>query len=142
MRDIVAKTSWNKTALAMHDIIHQFVKKTVILNEPVATPHSLLHYLTNSKLENNVKDQLHSDVSKQSETGMINNKLYQPTNIKSKNENHYNTIILGAGPTGLSAAYHLGDDCLLLEKQSTVGGWCRSIVDKGFTFNYAGNIMF
>ena len=142
MRDIVAKTSWNKTALAMHDIIHQFLKKAVILNEAVATPYSLLHYLTNSKPENNVKDQLHIDVSKQSETGMLNNKLYQPTNIKSKNENHYNTIILGAGPAGLSAAYHLGDDCLLLEKQSTVGGWCRSIVDKGFTFDYAGHIMF
>ena len=31
---------------------------------------------------------------------------------------------------------------MLLEKQSTVGGWCRSIVDKGFTFDYAGHIMF
>jgi protoporphyrinogen oxidase/glycosyltransferase involved in cell wall biosynthesis len=51
-------------------------------------------------------------------------------------------IILGGGPTGLSAAYHLGKDTLLLEKNSTVGGWCRSIEDKGFTFDYAGHIMF
>jgi len=52
------------------------------------------------------------------------------------------TIVLGAGPTGLSAAYHLGIDCLLLERESTVGGWCRSIRDGGFTFDHAGHIMF
>ncbi len=50
--------------------------------------------------------------------------------------------IIGAGPTGLSAAYHLDEDTLLLERHSTVGGWCRSIVDNGFTFDYAGHIMF
>jgi UDP-galactopyranose mutase len=54
----------------------------------------------------------------------------------------YQTIILGAGPTGLSAAYHLGKGSLLLERKATVGGWCRSIEDKGFTFDYAGHIMF
>lgn len=54
----------------------------------------------------------------------------------------YSAIIVGAGPTGLSAAYHLGTDTLLLEKNSAVGGWCRSIDDKGFTFDYAGHIMF
>ncbi len=51
-------------------------------------------------------------------------------------------VIVGAGPTGLSAAYHLGKDALLLERNATVGGWCRSIVDNGFTFDYAGHIMF
>ncbi len=51
-------------------------------------------------------------------------------------------MIIGAGPTGLSAAYHLDEDTLLLDKNSTVGGWCRSIEDKGFTFDHAGHIMF
>jgi protoporphyrinogen oxidase/glycosyltransferase involved in cell wall biosynthesis len=51
-------------------------------------------------------------------------------------------LIVGAGPTGLSAAYHLGADTTLLERNSTVGGWCRSIQDQGFTFDYAGHIMF
>lgn len=51
-------------------------------------------------------------------------------------------VIAGAGPTGLSAAFHLGQDALLLEQHSTVGGWCRSIEDNGFTFDYAGHIMF
>jgi UDP-galactopyranose mutase len=54
----------------------------------------------------------------------------------------YSTVIIGAGPTGLSAAYHLGKGSLLLEQNATVGGWCRSIVDHGFTFDYAGHIMF
>ncbi|MBC7858292.1 MAG: FAD-dependent oxidoreductase [Burkholderiaceae bacterium] len=50
--------------------------------------------------------------------------------------------IIGAGPTGLSAAYHLGPDTLLLEKNAAVGGWCRSVREAGFTFDYAGHIMF
>lgn len=50
--------------------------------------------------------------------------------------------IIGAGPTGLSAAYHLGADSLLLDKNASVGGWCRSIRDHGFTFDHAGHIMF
>jgi protoporphyrinogen oxidase/glycosyltransferase involved in cell wall biosynthesis len=54
-------------------------------------------------------------------------------------------VIVGAGPTGLSAAYHLGQlgaGAMLLERNATVGGWCRSIKDQGFTFDYAGHIMF
>ena len=51
-------------------------------------------------------------------------------------------VIIGAGPTGLSAAYHLDEDTLLLDKNPTVGGWCRSIVVDGFTFDHAGHIMF
>ncbi len=56
----------------------------------------------------------------------------------------YDCIIIGAGPTGLSAAYHLGDkkSTLLLDQNGIVGGWCRSVEDKGFTFDYAGHIMF
>jgi UDP-galactopyranose mutase len=51
-------------------------------------------------------------------------------------------VIIGAGPTGLSAAYHLGQDAILLEQADRVGGWCRSIEDNGFTFDMAGHIMF
>jgi len=52
------------------------------------------------------------------------------------------TAIIGAGPTGLSAAFHLGADAILLEKQASVGGWCRSVNEHGFTFDHAGHIMF
>jgi UDP-galactopyranose mutase len=51
-------------------------------------------------------------------------------------------VVVGAGPTGLSAAYHLDEDTLVIDRNPTVGGWCRSIEDKGFTFDYAGHIMF
>jgi protoporphyrinogen oxidase len=51
-------------------------------------------------------------------------------------------LVLGAGPTGLSAAYHYGRGATLLEREARVGGWCRSIEDAGFTFDCAGHIMF
>ncbi len=54
----------------------------------------------------------------------------------------HDTIVIGAGPTGLSAAYHLGRNALLLEQHDRVGGWCRSIEEGGFTFDFAGHIMF
>jgi UDP-galactopyranose mutase len=56
--------------------------------------------------------------------------------------NRKRVVIIGAGPTGLSAAFHLGKESLLLEQHDTVGGWCRSIEDNGFIFDYAGHIMF
>ena len=51
-------------------------------------------------------------------------------------------VVLGAGPTGLSAAYHYGPGSILLEREPKVGGWCRSIEDTGFTFDHAGHVMF
>ncbi|SFG12793.1 Protoporphyrinogen oxidase [Duganella sp. CF458] len=65
------------------------------------------------------------------------NPLRSPANTP-----HYGSIVIGGGPTGLSTAYHVGADNLLLERNSSVGGWCRSIKDAGFTFDYAGHIMF
>lgn len=52
------------------------------------------------------------------------------------------TIVVGAGPSGLSAAYHLDDNALLIEGEDRVGGLCRSIYDNDFTFDQAGHIMF
>src|ERR687895_1848200 len=51
-------------------------------------------------------------------------------------------VVVGAGPTGLSAAHHLGKSALLVEQADRVGGWCRSVEDNGFTFDMAGHIMF
>jgi protoporphyrinogen oxidase/glycosyltransferase involved in cell wall biosynthesis len=50
-------------------------------------------------------------------------------------------IVIGAGPTGLAAAYHLGEDSLLLEQHEVVGGGCRSIRERGFTFDHGGHAM-
>jgi UDP-galactopyranose mutase len=54
----------------------------------------------------------------------------------------YDAVIIGAGPTGLSAAYHLGRGSVVLEANNRVGGWCRSVTEGGFTFDHAGHIMF
>ena len=51
-------------------------------------------------------------------------------------------LIVGAGPTGLSAAYHYGSGSLTIDANARVGGWCRSIEDQGFVFDHAGHIMF
>ena len=40
----------------------------------------------------------------------------------------HRTIIIGAGLTGLSCAYHLGDGYLLVEKESEPGGIVRTQV--------------
>ncbi|WZO99112.1 NAD(P)-binding protein [Isosphaeraceae bacterium EP7] len=52
-------------------------------------------------------------------------------------------LIIGAGPAGLSAGLHLDDpDFLIADKHGRAGGLCRSIIDGGFTFDYAGHIFF
>ena len=52
------------------------------------------------------------------------------------------TVILGAGPAGLSAAYHLKSKHVLIEKEDRVGGLARSIEKDGFIFDFAGHIFF
>ena len=48
-------------------------------------------------------------------------------------------LIIGAGPSGLSLANELGGDTLILEKESEVGGLCRSIeIDEG-VFDIGGH---
>ncbi|HUS16076.1 MAG TPA: FAD-dependent oxidoreductase [Chloroflexia bacterium] len=54
--------------------------------------------------------------------------------------NHFPTVIIGAGPTGLSAAYHTAGEYLLLDKNDRVGGACRSAQRDGFIFDYPGDI--
>ncbi len=54
-------------------------------------------------------------------------------------------VILGAGLTGLSTAYHLEQqgffDFKIFEKESTPGGLCRSVEEQGFTFDYTGHLL-
>ncbi len=56
-------------------------------------------------------------------------------------------IILGAGPTGLGAAYRLKelgyDDFIVLERENHIGGLSASFEDrKGFTWDIGGHIQF
>jgi UDP-galactopyranose mutase len=51
-------------------------------------------------------------------------------------------IILGAGLAGLSAAYHLDSDYEIYERESEVGGLCRSRYVDGFIFDHAVHIFY
>lgn len=116
MKDIVSCTSWAATAQAIHELIQALPTHKKLASQTVAPARS---------------------VPLKTEGAALSGPDRQPADIPG-----YGTVVLGAGPTGLAAAYHLGEGSLLLEKGDTVGGWCRSIVDKGFTFDYAGHIMF
>jgi protoporphyrinogen oxidase len=54
-------------------------------------------------------------------------------------------VIIGAGLTGLSVAYHLEQqgcsDYAIFEKEATIGGLCRSIRSDGFTFDFTGHFF-
>jgi len=116
MRDVVARTSWDATAEHMHQLIDRTPPggKTARLAGKGEPPKQAV---AGSAAKVNP---LRGSASGQS----------------------FDSIVIGGGPTGLSAAYHAGPDNLLLEREPTVGGWCRSIQDGGFTFDHAGHIMF
>ena len=116
MRGIVAGTSWDVTASAMRSLIEQ------------APPRRNAPRFASEAGE--------GAVAAAGISGKVN--PLRPQNGAQKVQ----TAIIGAGPTGLSAAYHLGAGAVLLEKNASVGGWCRSVHDHGFTFDYAGHIMF
>lgn len=54
------------------------------------------------------------------------------------------TLIIGGGLAGLSCARELSKasrSYLLVEKERETGGLCRSVFDKGFTFDYTGHFL-
>jgi len=65
--------------------------------------------------------------------------------MSSTKGNMADIVILGAGLTGLSAAYHLEKkgffNYKIFEKEATPGGLCRSVQQDGFTFDYTGHLL-
>jgi protoporphyrinogen oxidase/glycosyltransferase involved in cell wall biosynthesis len=114
MREVVASTSWDRTARQMLDLVAAAPRR----NERAPQRSGAI-------------------VAVGSAGSKVN-----PLRSSQGGAHKTRTVIVGAGPTGLSAAYHLGEDTVLVEKNPAVGGWCRSIDDHGFTFDYAGHIMF
>ncbi len=51
-------------------------------------------------------------------------------------------IILGAGLSGLSTAYHFKKDYEIFEKNREAGGLCRSVEVEDFIFDYGPHILF
>ncbi|OGS18727.1 MAG: hypothetical protein A2219_00655 [Elusimicrobia bacterium RIFOXYA2_FULL_50_26] len=51
------------------------------------------------------------------------------------------TIVIGAGISGLSFAHFSKKPCIVLEKEETAGGLCRSVIQNGFTFDASGHFL-
>src|SRR5262245_45980301 len=51
-------------------------------------------------------------------------------------------VIVGGGLAGVSAGYHLSEhDPVVLEKETRIGGLCRSFTQDGFTFDCTGHLI-
>lgn len=50
-------------------------------------------------------------------------------------------LIIGAGVSGLTSANYLKDDYLILEKEDTIGGYCKTIKKGDFIWDYAGHFF-
>ncbi|MFM1756655.1 MAG: hypothetical protein RL621_1628 [Bacteroidota bacterium] len=52
-------------------------------------------------------------------------------------------LIVGAGVSGISAANFLGkdQDYLIIEKENSIGGYCRTIYQDGFIWDYSGHFF-
>ncbi len=124
MRALVEATSWDKTVASMTSLLNELstAKAATRSTGVLSTRTDRLAPASDKRAANDG-----SVLDAASLTA-------QPTFV--------GCAVIGAGPTGLSTAYHLQTDVLLFEREETVGGWCRSIVDNGFTFDYAGHIMF
>lgn len=118
MREVLSRTSWDSTVASMEKLIAQTINRK------------------------RSSTQRHAMLSSSKNLLPTNSSSVPITASKKSKKMLHSTIIAGAGPTGLSTAYHLGADALLLDQNERVGGWCRSIEDKGFTFDFAGHIMF
>jgi protoporphyrinogen oxidase/glycosyltransferase involved in cell wall biosynthesis len=111
MRHVLANTSWDRTAEQMRHLLE---------TTPRRQPEGETEALTDA-----VDDTVPNV-----------NRLRQQEALR-----FVNTAIIGAGPTGLSAAYHLGHDAVLFDRNPMVGGSCRSVKENGFTFDCTGNVV-
>jgi protoporphyrinogen oxidase len=55
------------------------------------------------------------------------------------------TLVVGAGITGLATAAALSergdDDYIVLEADSEIGGWCKTVKQDGFVWDYSGHFF-
>lgn len=56
---------------------------------------------------------------------------------------HVETLIIGAGVSGLSTAAALGKgaDLVVLERDSEIGGYCKTVKKDGFVWDYSGHFF-
>jgi protoporphyrinogen oxidase len=114
MRKVLAATSWDATAEQMRHLIE-------------TTPR---------RQQGAVQAAVTGEAAVTEEATLHVNRLRQQETLR-----FVNTAIIGAGPTGLSAAYHLGHDAVLFDRNAMVGGSCRSVKENGFTFDHTGQVV-
>jgi protoporphyrinogen oxidase len=51
------------------------------------------------------------------------------------------TLIVGAGVSGLATAAALEGDCLVIERDAEIGGYCKTVKKAGFTWDYSGHFF-
>src|SRR3954471_12800304 len=53
------------------------------------------------------------------------------------------TLIIGAGMSGLATAAALGkgSDLVILERDSEIGGYCKTVKREGFVWDYSGHFF-
>ncbi len=55
---------------------------------------------------------------------------------------HTRFLVVGAGMTGLAFAHFIdSDDVLVLERDTEIGGWCKTIHQDGFVWDYSGHFF-
>jgi len=54
---------------------------------------------------------------------------------------HVETLIIGAGISGLAAAAAIGGDYRILEADSEIGGYCKTVRRDGFVWDYSGHFF-
>ena len=50
-------------------------------------------------------------------------------------------VIIGAGVSGISYANYTNNNCLIIEKENEIGGYCRTIKRSGFVWDYSGHFF-
>ncbi|VTP68156.1 Protoporphyrinogen oxidase [Leclercia adecarboxylata] len=107
MQSIVASTSWDKTVQSMHALIESAFSRYLDASAGSVAPGD-------------------SPSDEASSEPVL--RLVPPKLAHSEVEE---CLILGAGPTGLSAAYHYGEGATLLERNTTVAGFVAPFRTKG-----------
>lgn len=62
-------------------------------------------------------------------------------NVRRQKMKNIGTLIIGGGVSGLTYAAYAKGDYLIVEKESTPGGLCRTFYEDGFVWDYAGHFF-
>lgn len=54
---------------------------------------------------------------------------------------HLDTVVIGAGVSGLAAAAFRGERATVFERDSSIGGYCKTIKQDGFVWDYSGHFF-